>query len=210
MKTHTLFSIFYLALFLSNLPFGYSQTSQNLLENNGFEMGDPEEIENWKSSIGFGKQLVAISTTAPHEGKRHAALSVITDDSDVCNGGPGTGPARCAVAQKTIEGSVIPGKKYTLSFNASTPEGLYQSVAPRYLVEWLDQTNKPVGSQIFTGFADQVGKDGFYNEVSFELTAPPDADRANIIIDLEGGSANNPDSQESVLYLDNISFRENP
>jgi len=187
-----------------------TKAGENLLENAGFELGMPEEMENWSSSIGFGTRTTSIASTSPQEGKRHLVLSVVTDDSDTTNGGPGTGPGRSVVAQSTVEGTVLPGKTYTLSFQAASPEGFYTSVAPRYLVEWLDLMNQPVGERTFRSFANQIGPDGYYNEVSVQVTAPPEADRATIFIDLEGGSANNPESQNSVLHLDNVSFKENP
>lgn len=187
-----------------------TKAGENLLENPGFELGMAEEMENWKSSIGFGTRSAVISESSPQEGKRHVVLSVVTDDSDTTNGGPGTGPGRSVVAQTTLEGTVLPGKTYTLSFHAASPEGFYTSVAPRYLVEWLDQVNQPVGERTFKSFADQIGPHGYYNEVSIQVTAPPEADRATIFIDLEGGAANNPESQNSVLHLDSVSFKENP
>jgi hypothetical protein len=188
---------------------GFSvHASENLLENGGFEDCDGSEIDRWKSSIGFGQQSAAASDSSPHEGTRHVVLSITSDDSESANGGPGLGPARAAIQQESFGGSVSEGKSYRLTFHASTPTQFPPGVAPRYLVEWIDPAGQSLGPTIFQGFGDRVGLDGTYEEITIELTGPPGADRARVFFDLEGGSGNNPNPDEAILYLDSISLQE--
>ena len=188
---------------------GFSvHASENLLENGGFEDCDGTEIDRWKSPIGFGQQSAVASESAPHEGTRHVVLSITSDDSESSNGGPGLGPSRAAIQQESFGGSVSEGKSYRLTFHASTPTQFPPGVAPRYLVEWIDPAGQSLGPTIFQGFGDRVGLDGTYEEITIELTGPTGADRARVFFDLEGGSGNNPNPDEAILYLDSISLQE--
>ncbi len=184
-----------------------SARADQILTNGGFENDELGAPDGWVSKVGFGTQSLSLSKDAPNEGTVHLVLSVTTDNGDKNDGGPGTGPGRIAVEQLTPESSITPGTAYIFSFFSTTPDGFFTTVSPRYQLEWLDESNLPVGSTELTGFAGSVGKDGFYEEFSMELTAPAEADRVRIFFDLEGGSLNNPNDRESVLYLDHVSLK---
>ena len=184
------------------------RADDQLLTNPGFEDDELGSPDGWQSKVGFGTRDVALSKESPHQGKTHLALKVTTDNTHKEeDGGPGTGPGRVAVEQLTPAGSVTGGASYTLSFFSTSPTGFYPTVAPRYHVEWLDASNLLVGSTEWISYAGSAGKEGFYEEFSTNLQAPAEADRARVMLDLEGGDLNNPDSIESVLYIDDVSLR---
>ena len=183
-----------------------AHADDQLLANGGFEDNDLGSPDGWQSNVGFGTRDVALSKAAPHEGKTHLALKVITDNAEKDDGGPGTGPGRVAVEQVTHPGSITPGTTYILSCFSTSPTGYFPTVSPRYHIEWLDASNQPIGSSLWKSFAPSAGKDGFYEEFSTELPAPAGADHVRVAFDLEGGDLNNPDSVESVLYIDNVSL----
>jgi len=180
---------------------------EQLLSNSGFEDDGLGSPEGWQNKIGFGTATVALAQAAPQEGKTHLSFSVITDNSDQADGGPGTGPGRIAVEQVTPGGSITGGANYTFSFFSTSPTGFFPTVAPRYHIEWFDASNLMVASTEWIGFTKSVGHDSFYEEFSTELTAPAEADHVRIFFDLEGGDLNNPDSVETALSLDNITLR---
>lgn len=183
-----------------------ARADDQILSNTGFEEDALGSPDGWQSNIAFGTSDASVSQTAPHKGKNHAILSVTTDNDKQDDGGPGTGPGRVAVEQVTQSGSITAGTTYTLSCFSTSPTGFFPTVAPRYHIEWLDASNQPIGSSLWTSFADSVGRDGFYEEFAVEITAPAEADHVRVGFDLEGGSLNNPDSIETVLYLDEITL----
>ncbi len=184
-----------------------ARADEQILTNSGFEDEELGSPEGWRNTVCFGKSGVELAKTAPHDGKIHLVFTVTTDNGQKDDGGPGTGPGRVAVEQLTQAGSITPGTNYILSFFSTTPTGFFPTVAPRYHIEWLDASNQPIGSSLWTSFAGSAGKDGFYEEFSTELPAPPEADHVRVSFDLEGGDLNNPDSVETVLYLDDVSLK---
>ena len=184
-----------------------ARADDQILTNRGFEDGELGSPEGWQNTVGFGTSGVALSKTAPQEGKTHLVFKVTTDNGQKEDGGPGTGPGRVAVEQVTPPGSITPGTSYILSFFSTSPTGYFPTVAPRYHIEWLDASNQPIGESLWASFAESAGKDGFYEEFSTDLPAPAEADHARVSFDLEGGDLNNPDSVETVLYLDNVSLK---
>ena len=178
-----------------------------ILTNGGFEDDELGSPEGWQNTVGFGTSGVSLSKKAPYEGKTHLVFTVTTDNDQKDDGGPGTGPGRVAVEQVTRPGSITPDTNYTLSFFSTSPTGFFPTVAPRYHIEWLDASNQPIGLSVWTSFAGSAGKDGFYEEFSTDLPSPAEADHVRVSFDLEGGSLNNPDSVEAVLYLDNVALR---
>jgi len=184
-----------------------AHAGDQILTNGGFEDDELGSPEGWQNTVGFGTSGVSLSKTAPQEGKIHLIFKVTTDNGQKDDGGPGTGPGRVAVEQVTRPGSITPGASYTLSFFSTSPTGFFPTVAPRYHIEWLDASNQAIGSSLWISFADSAGKDGFYEEFSTNLPAPAEADHVRVSFDLEGGDLNNPDSVETVLYLDTISLK---
>ena len=184
-----------------------ARADDQVLTNRGFEDGELGSPEGWQNTVGFGTSGVSLSKTAPQEGKTHLILKVTTDNGQKDDGGPGTGPGRVAVEQVTPPASITPGTNYILSFFSTSPTGYFPTVAPRYHIEWLDASNQPIGASLWASFAEFAGKDGFYEEFSTDLPAPAEADHARVSFDLEGGDLNNPDSVETVLYLDNVSLK---
>ena len=199
-----LFKLLSLVFFIFALA---GRADDQILVDSCFEddaLGSPD---GWQSKVGFGTSAVELAKIAPHEGKCHLVFRVTTDNAQKDDGGPGTGPGRVAVEQVTQTGTITPGTNYILSFFSTTPTGFFPTVAPRYHIEWLDASNQPIGSSVWTSFAGSAGKDGFYEEFSTDLPAPAEADHVRVSFDLEGGDLNNPDSVETVLYLDNVSLR---
>ena len=184
-----------------------ARADDQILTNRGFEDDELGSPEGWQNTVGFGTSGVSLSKTAPQEGKIHLVFKVTTDNGQKEDGGPGTGPGRVAVEQVTRPGSISPGTNYTLSFFSTSPTGFFPTVAPRYHIEWLDAADQPIGSRLWISYAGSAGKDGLYEEFSTDMTAPAEADHACVSFDLEGGDLNNPDSVETVLYLDNISLK---